>query len=900
MAARGGAVKVRFQADTSDLSRGTNTAERDLDKLERSGGRALAGLKTAALGAGAALGVGLVVGLKSSVEAAVDAEKSQKKLIAQLHASDISYRAHAKEIDKVIQKHSQLAGIDDEDLQDAFTNIVRVTGSVSKSLKEVGLVTDIVRAKNIDVSKAGELVGKVMNGNVNVLKRYGVAVTPVTTAQDKLRESHDKVTVAQMRSAKEADKQATVQRALAAAQKAFGGQAEAYGKTSAGAMDRAGVAVENLQEALGAKLTPAVAAAANGLTKFINSGITVENLQSKLRHSLGLSSKDFEQFKQIVSSVFRAVLPVVREVIAGIVQRLQGMLRSIGGVVKLISSLLHGDFRGAWEGVKQIFSGAIQSTIGTVRAATAPFRAAAKAAGGALNSGFKAALNLPHELAEEMRDLIRKAPAFALGVGKAIVRGIVSGIKSAAGSIGGAISGAVGSVNPFGDGEGVGRGFPGLKIPALKGSLMGAQSALGPFAALGQRFGLHVSSGRRPGSITSSGNVSYHSSGEAIDVAGPPAGMMSFFKQMRSRFGSRLAELIYTPGGAGIKNGQPNVYTGQVAADHFDHVHVALDTGKAGVGDGEGKLGGQQLANLWVRAGGSSRLAGLMARVALAESGGNPKARNPSGASGLWQILGAPFKGNVFDPLTNAKMAVWKYKHQGLGAWAASKGSWGRYVDKPGITAGKGAGAAAPERVNPYEQAVASADVAIAGAEAGPASAKIGTRRVGRDLIQAGAVRNKQRLLGARIRKIRAALKGQLRPATRLRLTQELAGLLPEHAELGKQVQTLLHPAAPDAAVTDVGSADTGADAGGDVGDPNQPLIDAINASVEAEKAHTEAVKSLKDEIDKQNQIASSTMGIGLREATRALADMISGQIGGYGGVGGRALTAGAGTVVRY
>ena len=57
------------------------------------------------------------------------------------------------------------------------------------------------------------------------------------------------------------------------------------------------------------------------------------------------------------------------------------------------------------------------------------------------------------------------------------------------------------------------------------------------------------------------------------------------------------------------------------------------------------------------------------AAIAEAESGGQPKVQNASGASGLWQINGQPFPGDVFDPLTNARMAVAKYKSQGLGAW---------------------------------------------------------------------------------------------------------------------------------------------------------------------------------------------------------------------------------------
>lgn len=69
-----------------------------------------------------------------------------------------------------------------------------------------------------------------------------------------------------------------------------------------------------------------------------------------------------------------------------------------------------------------------------------------------------------------------------------------------------------------------------------------------------------------------------------------------------------------------------------------------------------------QLEGLWINAGGPKSLAPLAAAIAEAESGGNSDARNPSGASGLWQILGNPFPGNPFDPATNARMAVAKWR----------------------------------------------------------------------------------------------------------------------------------------------------------------------------------------------------------------------------------------------
>ena len=100
-----------------------------------------------------------------------------------------------------------------------------------------------------------------------------------------------------------------------------------------------------------------------------------------------------------------------------------------------------------------------------------------------------------------------------------------------------------------------------------------------------------------------------------------------------------------------------------------------------------------QLEQLWIQAGGPRAVAPLMAAIAMAESSGNPNAKNPSGASGLWQILGNPFPGDPFNPETNARMAVAKYKDQGLDAWVTyTSGAYKRFL-KGGVPP-QGAGAA--------------------------------------------------------------------------------------------------------------------------------------------------------------------------------------------------------------
>jgi Transglycosylase SLT domain len=95
-----------------------------------------------------------------------------------------------------------------------------------------------------------------------------------------------------------------------------------------------------------------------------------------------------------------------------------------------------------------------------------------------------------------------------------------------------------------------------------------------------------------------------------------------------------------------------------------------------------------QLEDLWIQAGGPKDKAALMAAIAEAESSGNSQAKNPSGASGLWQILGDPFPGDPFNAQTNAKMAVAKYHEQGLGAWETyTSGAYKEYL-KGGVSPG--------------------------------------------------------------------------------------------------------------------------------------------------------------------------------------------------------------------
>lgn len=165
--------------------------------------------------------------------------------------------------------------------------------------------------------------------------------------------------------------------------------------------------------------------------------------------------------------------------------------------------------------------------------------------------------------------------------GRRLISGFLDGIKAAASGIGAAVGGAVSSaVRGIGDGWGeeLGPGsFPGGGNVRIGGRLppvgMGAaRSILG----IAERAGVQgtASSIWRPGSITNSGNLSRHASGNAVDFVGPS--LMRIAQQLMAT-GTKWGELIYTPLGFSVKNGRRVAPFAQ--ADHYDHVHAALAGG---------------------------------------------------------------------------------------------------------------------------------------------------------------------------------------------------------------------------------------------------------------------------------------------------------------------------------
>lgn len=310
-------VELKFVADVAKLQQGFSKAGKSGQQfghtINGKVGVGLNKLKLGALGAGLALGTGVVSALKGSIAAAMEAEESQARVDAALKKVGATSTEFKGKVDSAITSLSNMSGFDDEDLANAFADMTRTTGDAGASLKNMNAVADLARAKNISLASAAKIVAKVQNGNVGVLKKYGIELTKGATAHD----------------------------ALAAMQRRFGGAAKTYGETTKGSIDRAKVAFGNLQEAVGKQLLPAIAAGAAKLADLLNRYGPI--VQEKLGAAVAWVRTNWPQIKQTIVSVVQAIRPII-----------EPLLQNVVLIFKTIGAMLRGDWSQVWTNLKQI------------------------------------------------------------------------------------------------------------------------------------------------------------------------------------------------------------------------------------------------------------------------------------------------------------------------------------------------------------------------------------------------------------------------------------------------------------------------------------------------------------------------------------------------------------------
>ena len=948
-------LRVELIGDDRSLSRALGRSEKRMGKFSQAAKRA-----------GAGLAAGLAGGVVHALKEAQEAEKVGRQTSAVLKSTGGAAKVSRKEIERLAETLSVKSGKDDEAIQAGqnllltFKNIRNEAGKGNQIFNEATSAALDMSAgmtaagKATSIASANMQIGKALNdpiAGLSALTRVGVTFSAQEKEKIKaLTESGNRLAA-----------QKIILREL---RTEFGGSAAA----NATATDKMKVAFNNLAESMGKAMLPTVQKAATALGRFFDQLRTGEGLGGRVRNvvnavvGFGKAHPGLVKAAAGIAGVGLAIKAVrftgaitgITQVIA--VARRLGQSRAGTALADNIVSAARGTpdrVRAAMSSVRGVVSRLLggAGTAGGERMASAASSTAASniqasARGGRLKGGFSRAGRLA-------------GGAFGIAAALIIAQEVDKGLGNAFSGKGKpdqtpGQKGLVGNLKDLlGDGPGFSgkagrniraraRGVVGNLITSDLGQIpLGKKGAKGTglnaFNSLATRYGLSIGSGLRPGSRTTTGNLSYHAMGRARDFPGPPAAMLAFARMLARNYGGRLKELIYTPLGFSIKDGRRTAPYAQ--AQHYDHVHVAMQRGGSVPGRGSGDrvpamlepgegiinrnavaaMGGAQAIHAINRAIPRFASGGVVARAAKAagfrganliravaeakgESGWNERAVGDGGKSkGLMQIHTGfnPWAArmNLFNPYTNMKAAMRIYRSQGWGAW------YGNHV--PHIAAAKAAvaaiaggkgGARRPGGVRGrsalgYEDRIALADLGITRAEGRPGV---------RDDLRAN--QNKAKLIGGRIGRVRKrlgkinrALKGRLSKGTRSRLLQErtqlyqeLGTLTSEGKGLADSRRELLAGLEPSLEPGDAG----------DGGDSNQALIDAQNAAAEAARQQTEALKAATAEMKRQNDFATSVTNVSSREAVRALSDVISGQIGST--YSQRSASSGAGALARF
>jgi hypothetical protein len=195
---------VRLIGDASSLNKTYREAATNTKKFQSEmtgvtgvvtrGGGALQGYgKHLAALAGGYIGITSIKdALETSVSAAVDAQKAQRSLAAQMKAVGDSFGANRAEIE-----HASLSlekyGFTVEDSQHALTVLERGTGNITKAISLQGVAANLAKAKNLDLASAANVLAKVFGGQETALRRAVPGLEKTAHGMDLIREAAQKL-----------------------------------------------------------------------------------------------------------------------------------------------------------------------------------------------------------------------------------------------------------------------------------------------------------------------------------------------------------------------------------------------------------------------------------------------------------------------------------------------------------------------------------------------------------------------------------------------------------------------------------------------------------------------------------------------------------------------------------
>ncbi len=156
------------------------------------GGRLVDALKKAAVAAAALFGIRQVTRfVRESIRAAEALQATQRGLEQQLRNVGVAWN----DVEHEVRQHARALWdthrLTHGEMMETLRELVMVTGNYEQSLRSVGLAHNIAAATGMSASNAARYLGRIMNGEITVLRRYGVTLDENRDALEQLEEHFD-------------------------------------------------------------------------------------------------------------------------------------------------------------------------------------------------------------------------------------------------------------------------------------------------------------------------------------------------------------------------------------------------------------------------------------------------------------------------------------------------------------------------------------------------------------------------------------------------------------------------------------------------------------------------------------------------------------------------------------
>lgn len=222
-------VKFLITGDAAGLEAAAAKGEASVNKLGTTGDKLGKAVST-----GAKIAVAGLVGFAAeSVKVALEGEKSQAILTQAIKNTGANVAKVGPQFDALAESQAKYGQTADQS-REALATLVTATGSTTQAEKLLQTTEDISAAKHISSAAAAKLVGKVAEGNVGSLGRFGLATKDA------------------------AGNTLTAAAAMQELTTKFHGVADAVANTPAGKLAAFKAQFEDLEEEVGNKLLPVI------------------------------------------------------------------------------------------------------------------------------------------------------------------------------------------------------------------------------------------------------------------------------------------------------------------------------------------------------------------------------------------------------------------------------------------------------------------------------------------------------------------------------------------------------------------------------------------------------------------------------------------------------------------